>query len=241
MAAPTVRTLDQLMAENAAAYNPQRQALRDQINSSSARLGEQEQGLNAAQTNAFGQINQAASNKGMFFSGFTPDQQAKYTAEKYLPALANLRAANEGTIGKLNEGIMGLDSEQRKAAMQTQEGDLQRLYDYNKEQERRAWEAEQARIAYEREMQKMRESAKLSASRGGGGGGGAVPANFAKSRGETQSFLDKYKGRDGYVSPKTYADARRAWTSKGQDPTLFDDMFAGWANPSHYKDYGLGR
>jgi hypothetical protein len=120
-------------------------------------------------------------------------------------------------------------------------------------EDKRRWEAE-----YNRLVQKDREEAErwakefdlkqkefaLSASRGSGGGGGggggtssADKAAYDRARNETISFLDKYKGGDGRVSPKTYGDARRAWTAKGQDPALFDSLFSGWANPSHIDDY----
>lgn len=118
----------------------------------------------AAQNKAFGDITQQASNRGMLFSGFTPEMQARYNADKTLPALANLRAANQGTIDKLNQAILGLDSDQRKQAMSMQEQDLSRLYDYQKTQEQRQWEAQQAQVAYEREMAKLRATQSFQAS-----------------------------------------------------------------------------
>ncbi len=48
-------------------------------------------GLDAKKVRAFGDIEQGSQNKGMFFSGFSPDSQARYTADTYLPALAGLQ------------------------------------------------------------------------------------------------------------------------------------------------------
>lgn len=100
------------------------------------------------------------------------------------------------------------------------------------------------KFAYQKEMDAKEFALKqATASKGSGGGGGGSGQSTADknayntARNETIGFLDKYKGGDGKVSPKTYGDARRAWTAKGQDPDLFDRLFVGWANQSHIDDY----
>ena len=239
---PTVRSIDQLMLENAAAYDPMRQSYRDQIAQSGTRLASAEQGLGAARDNAFGNITQSAVNRNMLFSGFSPDQQAKYTAEKYLPALANLRTANEENIGKLNQSIMGLDAEQRKAAMATREADLSKLYDYQKEQERRAWEAEQARIAYDREMARMREEQSFTAkqnaaARGGGGAGGG---NLTET---IRAMLDSRTGKDSKVSASTWRQIAAYAADNGLKfggANGFANKFWQYVNTKHWKDYQQG-
>lgn len=161
---PPVRSLDELMAATQSIYDPQRQAINQQINQTSSQLPQLEQGLFAAKDRAFKDISQLASNKGMLFSGFAPEQQARYTGEKFLPALTGLRSKVQDNIGRLQSALLGLDTEQRKGAMTTREGDLSQLYNWNQEQDRRKWEAEQKKIGYEQELQKLREAARLRAA-----------------------------------------------------------------------------
>lgn len=242
---PQVRTLDQLVAETNSAYQPQKDAYNSQIASANTRLSEQQQGLDAAKTNAFQDITQASTRRGALFSGFTPDQQARYTAEKYLPSLANLRAANESTIQGLNSEIMGLDSEQRKNAFQTREGDLARLYDYNKIQEDRRFQTDQANKAYEREMEKLRtqqrfeadqnsknRAAQAAASRASASG----PDDTSRLRGDMAavgSNLAQKAGGDGFVSPTTWAQQKAAFIGQGWTPQQFDQNFAAYKNPKN--------
>lgn len=187
---PNVRSLDELMAATNSIYDPQRQAVQQQINNAGAQLPDQEKALYNAQQGAFKDISQLASNRGLLFSGFSPNQQAKYTGEKFLPAMANLRSKVQDNIGRLQSALLGLDTEQRKGAMSTQEGDLAKLYSYNQEQDRRKWEQQQSEIAYQREMEKMRQQAALSRQ-------AAAAANPAPGNPGTDVinyFRDKLKG-----------------------------------------------
>lgn len=161
---PTVRSLDELVKYVAPNYDAQRQQYQQQINTANSALPDQEAALDTAKNNAFQDISQLASNRGMLFSGFAPSQQAKYIGEKYLPAKANLRAKVQDNIARLQSAILGLDTDQRKEAMQLHEGDLTQLYGYNQEQDRRKFEKEQADLAYQREMEKLKTQAALDRS-----------------------------------------------------------------------------
>lgn len=96
------------------------------------------------------------------------------------------------------------------------------------------WEKE---FGLEQEKHKLAVSKAAASGGGGSGGSNADRAGYDTARNETVGFLDKYKGGDGFVSPKTFADARRGWTAKGQDPDMFNSLFGGWANPTHEVDY----
>lgn len=161
---PTVRTLDELYKLNGSVYDPQRQNIDQQIGQTQQSGQAEEQGLYAVQNQAFKNINQMASNKGMLFSGFSPDQQAQYNSTKFMPAIAGLRGKIQDNIARLQSARLTLDSDQRKEAMGMQEKDLSQLYDYNKEQDRRKFEKEQADVAYQREMEKLKTQAALSNS-----------------------------------------------------------------------------
>lgn len=161
---PTVRSLDELMKYTAANYDPQRQMYQQQIAQTNQQLPELEAPIYAARDRAFKDISQLASNKGMLFSGFSPSQQAKYTGEKFLPALTNLRSKVQDNIGRLQGALLNLDSEQRKEAMGLHEGDLGKLYSFQQEQDRRKWEKEQSETAYQREMEALRQKQAFEAS-----------------------------------------------------------------------------
>lgn len=241
---PQVQTLDQLMAATQSVFDPQRQFIQQQMTSTQQGGQAQEEALMGQQRQAFGDISQMASNRGMLFSGFTPDQQAKYNANTFMPAMVGLKEKIAGNIANLQGNLLTLDSDQRQQAMQMQQGQQDKLFSWQQQQEERAWQQQQAEVAYQREMEKLRQEQAFARSQAAAqtsaqnAQGSAAKAAYGKAVQETRSFLDKYKGRDGFVSPKTYQDARRAWTAKGQDPTLFDSLYGGWANtnwnPSAY-------
>lgn len=240
MQPPQVRTLDQLVAETNSVYDPRKQANTAAITTANSRLGESEQILGQQQTRAFGDITQAAASRKALFSGFTPDQQARYTSEKYLPALANLRAANEQTIQGLNRDNMELDADQRKTALQTREGDLSRQYDYIKTQDDRKFQTEQANAAYEREMAKLRQEQAFSATENAkaraASSASSSTSDTSRLRGDVGavgSNLAGKAGADGFVSPTTWAQQKAAFIGQGWTSAQFDQNFAAYKNPKN--------
>lgn len=149
MAAPAVQDLQALIAELGQSVNPQKALIDQSIEQNTNAGAAQEQGLAAQKDTAFRTIDQGAQNKGMYFSGFSPDEQAKYTAGTYLPALAQLQA----TIASTRAGLLGkkadLDTDVYNKAFSTRENQKNQLNAYNNEQEARAFQAEQARIQRE--------------------------------------------------------------------------------------------
>lgn len=199
---PAVRTLDQLVAESKSVYDPLIANNNNMIASANTRLGEQQQGLDAAKVNAFGDITQASTRRGALFSGFTADQQARYTAEKYLPALANLRAANEQTIQGINADNLNIRSEQRKTALNTREGDLSKLYDYNKTMSERKWQTEQAEKAYAREMEKLRAEQAFAAAENSKARAATAASNASKSASQSYFTRPGAGGGMNFFDPK---------------------------------------
>lgn len=159
---PQVRELQSLIAEYGKAYDPQRALIDADINANTNAGAAQEQGLQAKQTQAFKTIEQRGQNKGMYFSGFSPDEQANYTSDTYLPALAQLQATIAATRGSLLGKKADIETSVYEKAFNTREGDIAASKNWQSEQERRAWEAEQARIA--REFEASENSKNRSAS-----------------------------------------------------------------------------
>lgn len=164
MAAPQVRDLQSLISQYSAAFDPQRQQIDESIQANDNSGAAQQAGLAAQQQQAFRGIEQNAQNKGMFFSGFSPNEQANYTSGTYLPALANLQAA----IAQTRAGLLGkradLDTSARQSALGAQENDLSALNAWNTQQEQQRFQAEQARIAAEREAAENAKNRAASAA-----------------------------------------------------------------------------
>jgi len=144
MAAPAVRKLNSLISEIGQSVAPQK-ALIDADIASNAQAGEaQVAGLDATKDRTFGQIEQRASDKGMLFSGFSPDAQAEYTATSYLPALAQLQAQIAQTRSQLLGKKADLDTNVFNQAFQTREGDIGRKFTYDQSEADRAFQERQA-------------------------------------------------------------------------------------------------
>jgi len=127
-----VRDLQGLINEQNAALKPQTDLLNKDIAANDASGVAQIAGLDAKQKTAFGQIEQTAQDKGQFFSGFSPDAQAGYTAGTYLPALAELQS----TIANTRSNLLGKKADLGKSAFdsafQTREGDIKTANDWKR-------------------------------------------------------------------------------------------------------------
>lgn len=159
---PQVRDLQALIAEYGKAYDPQRALIDADINANAASGQAQEAGLDAKKTTAFKQIGQNSQNKGMFFSGFSPNEEATYTAGTYLPALAQLQATIAATRSSLLGKKADIETDVYNKAFNTREQDVAAKNNWQTEQERRAWQAEQDRI--NREFQASENAKQRSAS-----------------------------------------------------------------------------
>lgn len=146
---PQVRDLQALISEYGKAYDPQRALIDADITSNANAGAAQEQGLQAKQGQAFKTIEQGAQNKGMYFSGFSPNEQANYTSDTYLPALAQLQATIASTRSNLLGKKADIETDVYNKAFNTREQDVSAKNTWQAEQERRAWQAEQDRIARE--------------------------------------------------------------------------------------------
>lgn len=239
MAPPQVRDLQALIAEQTASLTPQYQLIDESINANEQSGQAQVAGLDATKRKAFGQIEQAASNKGMYFSGFSPAEQAEYTASSYLPELAKL----QGTIAGARNSLLGKKADLGKsafdAATNIREGDIQTLRAWEKmtaEQQFNASEAEKQRVFQAQQNEKDRQ---LQASEGAKGRAASAASSAGPSNQELfASELAKSTGKDGKVSPGTYNALKQQWVASGYgDYKSFHDKFWKFANDSHWWDY----
>jgi hypothetical protein len=159
---PAVRDLQALISEYGKAYDPQRALIDADITANANAGAAQEAGLGAKKDQAFKTIEQGAQNKGMYFSGFSPNEQANYTADTYLPALAQLQATIASTRSSLLGKKADIETDVYNKAFNTREGDITAKNNWQAQQEQRAWQAEQDRI--NREFQASENAKQRSAT-----------------------------------------------------------------------------
>lgn len=180
--APAVRDLNALVGEIGQAYQPQYQTIDKDVAFNEQSGVAATAGLQAQQRQAFGGIEQAAQNKGMFFSGFSPSEQANYTSTVYLPKLAELNQTIAQTRNQLLGRKAELDTDIRNKAFATRESDLGAL---------RTWEQQQAQRAFEAEQNRLKAEADLRATRVASSGGGGGRSSGAQKTPPVSAFLEE--------------------------------------------------
>lgn len=118
--------IDQILKELDAGYNPQRQAINDRITQLQPQADAQVAGLKQEQTNAFGDITDAARSRGMGFSGIPIAEQAKYTGSTFLPAVAKVQQSVNETKNSLYDNLNSINLDQRKTAYGVRDNQLTR-------------------------------------------------------------------------------------------------------------------
>jgi hypothetical protein len=236
MAAPAVQNLSDIVAQIGQAYAPQ-QALIDQSITANDQSGAaQTAGLQAKQTQAFSNIDQAATNKGMAFSGFSPDAQAKYTGSTYLPALANLQNTIASTRNSLLGKKAGLDTQANTQAFSVHQGQVSAAQTWQNTQDAaaRAEQTRQEQNAFTANQNQLNRGA--SASRAAAKAANVQPtsAEIKKSDGSAiATSLSHATGQDGYVSPSSYAAAKSDWVQQGYSSQEFDNAYSNFRNPKN--------
>ena len=135
MATPAVQSLQDIIGSITAAQAPEQAQIDSNIAANNTSGDAQVQGLNAAKTAAFSNIDNQANAKGMYFSGFSPNAEAGYTGSTYLPALAKLQS----TIASTRSTLMGqkatLGTQANTQALTTQQDQQKELDAYNSQQQ----------------------------------------------------------------------------------------------------------
>ena len=106
------RTLNQILKELSPTFKPQVESLQQRANLIPGQIKSEEQGLQAKQEQAFGDILGGARRRGLGFSGIPLGEQAKYTSTEFLPALARLRQSGRQEAMSLQDAILGVKERQ---------------------------------------------------------------------------------------------------------------------------------
>lgn len=228
---PVVANLSDLIGQYTTAQAPQQAALDDESQQNDQSGTAQVAGLNSAKDAAFGGITQNASNRGEYFSGFTPDAEAKYTGSTYLPALAKVQSAIAGVRDTILGKKADLTTQANSSALAEQKSEQSALDAYNQEQEKEAAAAALQAQSDAAALQRANVSSGPSASQSAAA---QQKADFATVVGN----LNGVKGKDGYVAPKDYNQALSDWLSAGYSSASFKTNFGSYANPNQANLYG---
>jgi hypothetical protein len=110
------KTIDQILAERKALYDPQRQAISEQV---AALPGEETAAIGAADA-ALGLARdenlRQANAKGMAFSGNPTLENNKYAALTYAPRIAEIKSGTQQRRYKLQDALSGINQSERGAA-----------------------------------------------------------------------------------------------------------------------------
>lgn len=238
MAAPVVQNLQDIVAQIQAAYQPQQQLLDASVNQNDQSGQAQVAGLDAKKTQAFQGITQAANNRGMYFSGYTPHEEANYTSTSYLPALAQLQGTIAGTRNTLLGKKADLTSSGNTQAITVHEGQQSQLDEYNLEMQKEAAAAQAAELDYQHQVALAKLQASLTPASSSGSSGGSSSSSEASQKAAdfaaANGYLSGKVGGDGYVSPQTYQAAKKSWLAAGYSTASFDSNFGAYKNPRNH-------
>lgn len=200
--APTVQSLDQIMASLQPGYAAQQGIIGQQIANTDATYKAQSLALDAAKTQGFNQINTNATGKGNSFSGIPVDEQANYLSTTYLPGVQQAQAKQNADKLTLAGQMAALNTDQRNQALGVQQNQQSALNQWNLQQEQIAASAREAAAnraasaaaaAADRAYQQSQQAPIYSYSKNKAGGydtqGGVDLATAVKSQGGTISTL----------------------------------------------------
>jgi hypothetical protein len=222
--APTVQTLDQIMAELQPGYTGQREIIGQAKANTNETFKATELALDASKTQGFNQINEQATGKGLAFGGVPIEEQADYLSTKYLPGKQAAKAKQTEDLLTLEGQNAALDTDIRNKAFGSRETQVGSLNQWNLQQAAQEAAAEAARIqrdftASEAAKDRANQNAQNAANRAAGA---SKPAD------KTQLVLGLLKegmGGDGYVSPGTFNLARDVWVANGGTYKEFTDNY----------------
>lgn len=199
------------------------------------------QGLQQQNTQQLNQgvtgIVEDASRRGVLRSTLPVDARTSLTAslgQALAEGMGKLNLAQLQEVGGIQQQVGGLRTQRAG-----QIADLARALEA---QDLERQKLEMQRIESERNYALQQQQLASSRSSGGGGGGGRAPTAAQMTQQAASALAQELRGvagKDGYVSPQSYAAARQEWIGAGFSSKVFEDYFAGFKNPKNknYKYY----
>lgn len=213
MPAPVVQSLDDILASLNPAYSGQEDVIGQQQAALPAKYEGQIAGVEAAKTNAFRDINRGANSKGLAFSGIPIEEQARYTGEKYAPALAGLKTQQNTESMSLSAALAALEGDKRLRALDTRGKQQSALDEYLHQEElrRQQEEFDRWKMQSDQEFQLKLEGLRAANQR--------ALASINNPRqvdpgGEFLSYIqDQFKRSGGQGNPNVSRQQQDAWAN----------------------------
>lgn len=146
------RTLQQIVDSLNPTYTPQKDLVNAQINAVPGEEAATEASLNTAKDNSFASITNKANASGMLYSGAPINEQQSYLGEKFLPAVANAKAASTSKLTNLQSQLLQITQDQNDKAYGIQK-------DEQAAEEKGAYDAAQLQIKQQAAAQKTSKAA----------------------------------------------------------------------------------
>ena len=215
-------------------YNPQIELIQQQKQALPGRFDARRSALEQARVNAFRDIGQTANRRGMFFSGFQPQEQARFLGERFLPGMQDIESQQEQARLGLLEQLTGIRG-QRAQGMMSFQDQIQQQQQRQQEQERQ----------FQQQRQLQQEQQRFQAGRASAGRAAAGAGQAQAAAAEVQNEIRQRVGSDGYLSPSVFASIYGTASQFGLDRFQVGQMLANRINPSHWQQYaravGIGR
>lgn len=230
MTAPTVQTLDEIMASLQPGYAEQQGIIGKQIVNTDATNKAQKLALDAAKTQGFNQINRQAVGKGNTFSGIPTGEQADYLSTTYLPGVQKADADTNAAKLTLEGQAAELNTNQRTTALGVRE---------NQVSANNAWNLNERNIAATAAENAANRAATAAANQ----------AEQPSLKANIRAYLDQYVdaegalGTPGSVPKKIWAQAAQLAKESGMSfggDTGFASTFWNYADDAKWQDYKLG-
>lgn len=243
--APTVQTLDQIMAELQPGYTAQRGVIAKGIQNTNETYKASELALDAAKTQGFNQINEQATGRGLAFGGTPIAEQADYLSTKYLPGKQAAKAKQQQDILTLEGQNAALDTDIRNRAFSSRETQVGAQNQWNLQQEAQRAAAEAARIerdfrASEAEKERAAQNARDAANRAAAAAAQPKGLSGSELQGWATNYVKGKQGSDKKISPSAYyAGFSDFYTQTGLGQDEYQAIMSKYVNTSHAQDYRL--
>lgn len=185
------QALSEILAQLDPVYNPQKAIIQQQQAALPGQQQAEQAGLDTAKTNAFGDINVQANDRGLSYSGMPIAEQAKYLGTSYLPAVAKLKTNYSDRNFSLQDTLAKLEADRVKQG--------QGIYTSQVNAEADAAAKVQAAQIAARASAAANPGLSLGGLGGGGGTpGAAAPQSIQQSLGQDiASLLNGYQQKYG--------------------------------------------
>jgi hypothetical protein len=193
-------------------YDPQRAIIAQQRAALEPAMQSQISALEQAKINAYRDIGTTARARGMQFSGFSPEQEARYTGATYLPALANVKAQYAAGMTSLDKALADIATAQGTQALNLYQGEKTYQRQQETQQKEFDWKAAQAELDRQANLRIANARASSSSS-----SSSSEPSTMSVKRQLQQDINNAYQNAAAQKPSDAY------YTEKVILPTLYEN------------------